>query len=982
MFLKNIKMHGFKSFADKIEIELDKKVTGIVGPNGSGKSNVVDAVRWVLGEQSVKSLRGDGSMTDVIFSGSSTRNAVNVASVTLVFDNSDNYLPLAFSEISIRRRLYKDGTNEYYINNERCRLKDINDLLMDSGFAKESLNIISQGQVDQIILSKSSERRTIIEEAAGVLKYKRRKEESLRKLEKTHANMERVNDVINELEIQIGPLKEQKEKLEIYEKVVLDLENLEVSLIASDITNINYQYKKNKKELDIVNEELLKIMTTTTTNEVKIEEFKNNIDKIDKEINQKQKELLDITSLVEKTNSQKNIILERQKYIVEDQKLHDNLVFLKEKKSKITNEIETNRFEIDLKEKELKEVLEEFNKENNDIQKNKQLKSNVESELYKKNRELIYHKNKIDNLRDTIDNNSSLPSSVRNILNNPKLVGIHNVIGKLIEVKEEYSIAIATALGQSANNIVVDNENVAKDAINYLKENNIGRATFFPLNIIKPKGIENNLIDMVKGIEGYLDVASNLVKYDQKYHGIISNQLGNVIIAKDVNSANRISKIINYRYRVVTLDGELFHVGGSITGGKVQNTRNIISDKYELESLIREYSNIELEIKKLEEKINEIDHYLKVHEDKHYLINKNKITIEEYIKNKLNITLDLEDNLNDALLEMKSIDNIMNKSLSEEEEKVINQYYEVVKKRDFINNELNELLRKKNNLNDTLDEFEFVFKKENSLYNSKSNIAKELEIEINRCDVKLDNLLMMLNETYNTTYENATLKYKLEIPEKEARSKISRLKKELNEIGVVNLASKDEYDRISIRYNFLITQKEDLYNAENTLLEIIKEMDVIMVKKLTESFSVINKNFQETFKELFRGGNAELLLTDPSNILETGIEIVACPPGKSLKSITLLSGGEKTFTAISLLFAILKSRPVPFSILDEVEAALDESNVSAFCQYLDKFKDQTQFILITHKKKTMEYMDTLYGVTMQESGVSKLVSVKLEEIKE
>lgn len=982
MFLKNIKMHGFKSFADKIEIELDKKVTGIVGPNGSGKSNVVDAVRWVLGEQSVKSLRGDGSMTDVIFSGSSTRNAVNVASVTLVFDNSDNYLPLAFSEISIRRRLYKDGTNEYYINNERCRLKDINDLLMDSGFAKESLNIISQGQVDQIILSKSSERRTIIEEAAGVLKYKRRKEESLRKLEKTHANMERVNDVINELEIQIGPLKEQKEKLEIYEKVVLDLENLEVSLIASDITNINYQYKEKKKELDIVNEELLKIMTTTTTNEVKIEEFKNNIDKIDKEINQKQKELLDITSLVEKTNSQKNIILERQKYIVEDQKLHDNLVFLKEKKSKITNEIETNRFEIDLKEKELKEVLEEFNKENNDIQKNKQLKSNVESELYKKNRELIYHKNKIDNLRDTIDNNSSLPSSVRNILNNPKLVGIHNVIGKLIEVKEEYSIAIATALGQSANNIVVDNENVAKDAINYLKENNIGRATFFPLNIIKPKGIENNLIDMVKGIEGYLDVASNLVKYDQKYHGIISNQLGNVIIAKDVNSANRISKIINYRYRVVTLDGELFHVGGSITGGKVQNTRNIISDKYELESLIREYSNIELEIKKLEEKINEIDHYLKVHEDKHYLINKNKITIEEYIKNKLNITLDLEDNLNDALLEMKSIDNIMNKSLSEEEEKVINQYYEVVKKRDFINNELNELLRKKNNLNDTLDEFEFVFKKENSLYNSKSNIAKELEIEINRCDVKLDNLLMILNETYNTTYENATLKYKLEIPEKEARSKISRLKKELNEIGVVNLASKDEYDRISTRYNFLITQKEDLYNAENTLLEIIKEMDVIMVKKLTESFSVINKNFQETFKELFRGGNAELLLTDPSNILETGIEIVACPPGKSLKSITLLSGGEKTFTAISLLFAILKSRPVPFSILDEVEAALDESNVSAFCQYLDKFKDQTQFILITHKKKTMEYMDTLYGVTMQESGVSKLVSVKLEEIKE
>ena len=982
MYLKNIKMHGFKSFADNVELEFKKTITGIVGPNGSGKSNIVDAVRWVLGEQSIKSLRGDNSMTDVIFAGSASRNAVGVASVTLVFDNSDNYLPLAFNEVSIKRRVYKDGTNEYFINNEKCRLKDITDLLADSGFAKESLNIISQGQVDNIIMSKPLERRTLLEEAAGVSKYKRRKEEALRKLDKTHNNMARVNDVINELEESLEPLKEQKDKLEVYDKIKGELEELEVSLVTSDITNINFKYNSKKTELEGVNEELLKIMTSTTSNEAKIEEYKLNINKLDTKINEKQKELLNVTSLLEKTNSQKNIILERQKYKVEDPKLHNNLISLNENKLKIENEIANINLNIENKQKELVNILNEYKKLDEEVSKQKQNRLSIENELNDKNRKLNYLKNKIDNLKDIIENNSSLPNSVRCVLNNPKLKGVHNVIGNLIEIEEKYSVAISTSLGASANNIVVDNEEVAKKSINYLKENNIGRATFFPLNIITPKGIEPNVINSIKNEPGYIDIAANIVKFDKSYYSIISNQLGNVIVVTDIDAANKIASSIQYRYRIVTLDGELLHVGGSMTGGKISNSRNIISDKYELENLLQEQTKLLNEISITENKINELDNLIASTEDKFYLINKNKITITEYINNKNNLISDLDDNLNDVTLEIKGVNNILDNKLSEEEENIINEYYEISKKKDIVFNDLNGLLKDKNDLNESLDEYEFIFKRENSSYNVLSNKAKELEIEINRMDVKLDNLLLILSETYNTTYENATLKYKLEIDEGIARSRVNKLKKELNEIGVVNLAAKDEYERISTRYEFLTTQREDLYNAENTLLEIIKEMDSIMKKELKESFELINNNFKETFKELFKGGNASLILTDPTNILESGVEIEACPPGKTLKNISSLSGGEKTFTAISLLFAILKSRPVPFSILDEVEAALDESNVSTFCEYLNHFKNKTQFILITHKKKTMEYMDVLYGITMQESGVSKLVSVKLEGLGE
>lgn len=980
MYLKKIIAQGFKSFADNTIIDLENNIAGIVGPNGSGKSNVVDAVRWVLGEQSVKSLRGDGNMTDVIFSGSKSRNPMNSASVTLIFNNSDNYLNISFEEVSIKRRLYKDGTNEFFLNGEKCRLKDISDLLMDSGIAKESFNIISQGKIEDILSSKPENRRIIFEEAAGVLKYKKRKEEALRKLEKTHDNMNRVNDIIKELEVQVEPLREQKIKAEEYINLTEDLKELEISLIASDITNINYKYQENKKKIDELNKEIVSLNTNNSTNEAKTSSYKLKINNLDEEIRKSQKELLELTSMVEKINARKQIILERKKYEVEDAKVHENLINLKEEELNLNNNINSLNNEISIKENELNSINKDIDKYESNIIDIKGDKSDLLFKLNSVVRNLSVVNTKIDTLRESIDNNSNLPISVKNVLDSPKLRGIHNTIGSLMEVEESYSKAISVAMGASTSNVVVDNEICAKEAINYLKNNNMGRVTFFPLNIIKDKFIDSETLNIIKKETGFIDVASNLVKYDSKYSGIIKNQLGNVIVVDNIDNANRISKRINYRYRIVTIDGEILHVGGSLTGGSIK-VRNIITDKYELENNIKLKTKLESDQKEIENSINKLDYDLKAIEDKLYLSNKEKINILEYINSRNSRISDINKKLEDISIEISGNNNSINKTIDKEEELILKEYYDTLDRKSIVESNIEILNNSKIKLSNELEEFEYNIKKDNSLFNEKNNLLHELEIEVNRADVKLDNLLSTLSETYSMTYEKATSLYKLDIDENIARNKVNTLKRKIRELGPVNTMAPEEYERVSTRYEFLIHQQEDLAKAETTLLEIIEEMDSVMKQEFLKTFKIIQENFSITFKELFKGGTAELKLTDANNLLETGIEISACPPGKTLKSISLLSGGEKTFTAISLLFAILKSRPVPFCILDEVEAALDEVNVEAFGQYIRKLKDKTQFIVITHKKKTMEFVDILYGITMQESGVSKLVSVKLEELK-
>ena len=978
MYLKKIIAHGFKSFADKITIDLENDITGIVGPNGSGKSNVVDAIRWVLGEQSVKSLRGEGNMTDVIFQGSKSRPASNVASVTLIFDNTDHYINLNFSEIAIKRRVYRDGTNEYYINNEQCRLKDITNILLDSGMAKESFNIISQGQIESIISAKPTDRRTMIEEAASVLKYKHRKEEALRKLEKTNNNITRVNDIINELETRVEPLKEESEKALKYIEKKDELERTEIALIAKDITNLNYKYQDNKSKISEINKEIISITTINTSNEAKLLQYKIKQNDLEEKIKESHSKLLELTELSEKLNSRKKIILERQKYEANNNKLHDSLVELKEKELKLKNKININELEIEKYQKNKLEQQEKINIKENEITTIKLEKVNKENKLSSIVRENITLKQKISTLKEQIETNSSMPQAVRNIINNQRLEGIHNTLGNILQIENNYEKAITTILGTNMNNIIVESVQNAKQAISYLKANNLGRATFYPLTIIKEKQL-NEVDKYILNEPGCIDIAANLVKYDKKYEKIIKNQLGNILVIDNIDNANKISKKLNYRYRLVTLDGDVFNVGGSITGGNQRQT-NIISLKNELENKIKEYQDNEKKIESIENEINRIDNELKIQEDELYLINKEKINTEGILNNKEKYNEELKNSLEEIENDISGTKNILDGKLSEEEEKILKEYYESIKQKEEILNSINVLEDSKHDLLEEKEKFEYQVKKENSAYNSKSKELKDLEIEVNRLDVKLDTLLNTLNETYNMTYEHAISLYRLELDEENARTRVNTLKRELKEIGEVNINAPKEYEEVSTRYEFLISQREDLVSAENTLLEIIKEMDTVMTREFKRTFEIINKNFETTFKELFKGGNASLKLTDPENILETGIEIEACPPGKKLKNISLLSGGEKTFTAISLLFAILKTRPVPFCVLDEVEAALDEVNVDSFGEYVKHLQQKTQFILITHKKKTMEYANTLYGITMQESGVSKLVSVKLEEI--
>ena len=791
--------------------------------------------------------------------------------------------------------------------------------------------------------------------------------------------MSRVNDIIKELQSQVEPLREQKRKALEYREITESLEKLEVALVTEDITNLNEKYQQNKKQIEELTEELSSISTNNTKYEAQIEEYKLKQQDLNNKIQVLQKELLEITTKAEKLNSQKEIILERKKYEVDDIKLHNNILELKESELKHQNELNSYKLELDNVLNVIQELTDKSDDKKNEILRNKDIRISLESKLTTTLRNQGNLKVRINNLEESIENNSSLPLSVKSVLNNPKLTGIHNTIGKIIEMNEEYVKAIGTALGAASNNIIVDNEASAKAAINYLKNNTLGRATFFPLNVIKGRMIEDDIYKILRLEDGFINIASLLVKYDPKYSDIINNQLGNVLVVDTLDNANRISKKMNYRYRIVTLDGELLHVGGSLTGGESKQ-KNPLNDKFELQNLINELKETEKNISHYENELNKYDAVLASLEDEAYLINKERIAKEEELKEKNKRIEELETKIEDIKNNINGTNNILNNSLSNEEDTILKEYYEALDIKNKVMNDIEVITLEKDKVTNELEEFEYSVKKDNSLYNQKSKELNALEIEVNRSDVKLDNLLNLLNENYSMTYEYAKSNYSLDIDSNLARSKVSAYKRQIKELGPINQEAPEEYDRISGRYEFLIKQQQDLVNAENTLLDIISEMDKVMETNFKKSFHIINEHFDKTFKELFKGGTASLKMTDPDNILETGIEIIASPPGKSLKSVSLLSGGEKTFTAISLLFAILKTRTMPFCILDEVEAALDEVNVESFGEYLKKMQEKTQFLVITHKKKTMEYADTLYGITMQESGVSKLVSVKLGDI--
>ena len=980
MYLKNIRAYGFKSFADKIDIEVKKGITAIVGPNGSGKSNIVDAVRWVLGEQSIKSLRGTEAMSDVIFSGSKSRDALTRAYVSLVFDNSDHYLNSDFKEIEIKRVIYHTGENEYFINNSKVRLKDITNLFMDTGAGTDSFNIISQGSVSDIISSKPEARRTIFEDAAGVLKYKHRKEESLRKLDKTKENISKIKLVIDELEKSVKPLKKQSEIAKKFLTLKEELKTNEIALVANDIAKINIDYKKIQAEVDTLKMNLTKMTTTGAEDTSKLEKLKLENLKLEEEITKKNNALLNLTENLASLEAEKLVTMERKKYQAKKDNLEAEMIKLKEEELAIKKEYQIEKAKLEDLIADIKEKSLQKDEVDNELLKEKLNKNNLQASLNDLSKTILVLENKIEILKDNIHNNSKLPQAVRSVLHNMRLKGVHNTIGNIISTDKIYEIAIATSLGGASNFLVVDDEKESKECITYLKENHLGRATFFPLNIIKPREIAQTDLEQIKGIAGFIDIASNLVEFKKEYEAIVKNQLGNVLVVQDIDTLNKIGKILNYRYKIVSLDGEVLYVGGSITGGDTLN-KSALNDKLQLSELEEKLELSKLNLEKKNAYFQEFMQNFANLEAKSSDLSKNLINLNEILNTRTNKVRNLEEELAKKELEIKGNEDIHSNKLDQKLVDILEETTEISSKKDLLNVELNKLKAQKSDLALQITEIESLNHEATSNYNRIQNTLKEKEIILGKYDVKLDNLLLNLSDNYSMTYEYAATHYELNMEVEDARIKVEHLKKEIQDLGEVNTGSIKEYERIKERYEFLLNQSNDLEVSSQELHNIIKEMDEIMIAKFKTTFDLISKEFNHVFRALFKGGRGSLKLTDPSDLLNTGIEIEAEPPGKKLNSIGLLSGGEKTLTAIAVLFAILNVKPSPFCILDEVEAALDEANVDTFGKYLQNKKNMSQFILITHKKRTMEYADVLYGITMQESGVSKLVSVDLEEAK-
>ena len=978
MYIKEIKINGFKSFADRIVIELNKTFTGIVGPNGSGKSNIVDAVKWVLGEQSIKTLRGASGMSDVIFNGSKSREAKNAASVSISFDNANHELNIDYETVEVKRIVYKSGENEYYLNGQRCRLKDITDLFLDSFSTKDGINIIAQGKVAEILSNKAEDRRIIFEEAAGVLKYKRRKEDSLRKLAKTHDNLSRINMIINELESQVEPLKKESEKASKYNEIKNELTSVDVALIANDISKKYVNLEENKKRVSSLKENIAFKTSENRKLETEIEENKIKLIELESKESKIREELDNVTTDLSNALQKKELLIERTKYDKNSDEVKNNLIAVKEKQLLVQNEIDSlTRAILDKKNEEqsISDFLVKLEKENSSLNKRIEI---IKSEYNDIIRQEVTLKNKKQILENNIQNNELVPYSVKFILNS-HLDKVHDVIGNLITTDDKYLNMLNVAIQSVQNYIVVDDEDTAKKCISLLREKKGGRATFLPISVIKPKRVDEVILDKIKNDESFVGIASELVNYSNIYSDIMNNLLGTTLVVKSIDDAVRISKLIYNRYRIVTLNGDVINVGGSMTGGSFKANNSVISEKYELESVNETIKNIEIrkeeivkEEQELEFKFNDVKNHI-------YKNNVEIVSIREFISNKETL-LNSDKVENDKLLnEINDLSSNSKEEMDKSISNIMDEYYKLENFKKELEYNLNSVIKERNNIKDYINESEIVVKKANNDEKTEIENINKLEIDITKDNILVDNLLVKLNEEYGLTYEKAKQSYILEMDEDVARLKVSDLKRDLKLLGNVNLNSIDDYERVNKRYTFMVTQKEDLQNSESNLLEIIKSMDEQMIDKFSKTFNKINIEFNKVFKDLFNGGEARLELTDPNNMLETGIDIIAYPPGKKPANISLLSGGEKTLTAISLLFSIMNLKQVPFVILDEVESALDEANVERFGRYLNNYKGKTQLLIITHKKKTMEFVDLLYGITMEESGVSKLVSVRLDD---
>lgn len=1181
MYLKSIEVQGFKSFANKIVFDFHNGITGIVGPNGSGKSNVADAVRWVLGEQRVKQLRG-GNMQDVIFSGTELRKPLSYASVAITLDNSDRHLAIDYNEVTVARKLYRSGESEYLINGSACRLKDVNELFYDTGIGKEGYSIIGQGQIDKILSGKPEERRELFDEAAGIVKFKRRKNMSVKKLEEERQNLVRVNDILSELEKQIGPLEKQSEVAKTYLRKKEELKTYDINMFLLETARLKAELSAVDEKLKIVEDELSDVTRQHENTKTEYEAIEEQTDEIDNSLERAKRQLNETQLLKQQLEGQIEVLREqintarmndehlkqRSKAILEElserekalsdlsgeknalqQQISErqeadrtaeaallqiqtriaelagtmednkqNLIDLLNNRSSTKANIQkfdTMMEQIQVRRSELyqrlilikseadkqKELSEQFEAELKEISDTilsytdevKQCEGQIEklqAEIVQKTQEFrsgetSYHReaSRLESLKNLTERYDGYGNSIRRVMEKKAQVpGILGVVADLVKVSKEYEIAIETALGGSIQNIVTDNEETAKKMITYLKQNKFGRATFLPLTGMNAG--THRVQKEVLSEPGVIGVASTLVQVEGKYQGLAENLLGRTIVVKNIDNGIALSRKYKQTLRIVTLEGELMNPGGAMTGGAFKNSSNLLSRRREIEELEKKTAQLKAEMEEsaravedckekraalyvqvdeIKEKlqkayvvqntakmnVNQVQAKLtetmeeakRIHSERAELENQGQEIKEnqESIQVELEYSEKMEQELQSASIEQqKELEKArVEESLKlQETEKMHLSYAALEQKQLFLQEnetrireemekfreELTGLDSSKDNASEEIRQKETEIADLQKTIENSGELFREIEAEIQKFSAKkeeltkqhrafltkreelskrmaeLDKESFRLNskregyeeasekqisymwEEYELTYNMA-----LEIRDENLndlafmKRQIQILKNEIRGLGSVNVNAIEDYKNVSERYEFLKTQHDDLIEAEATLVKIIEELDAAMRRQFRESFEEIRQEFDKVFKQLFGGGKGTLELMEDEDILEAGIRIIAQPPGKKLQNMMQLSGGEKALTAISLLFAIQNLKPSPFCLLDEIEAALDDSNVDRFAKYLHKLTKHTQFIVITHRRGTMTAADRLYGITMQEKGVSTLVSVDLLE---
>lgn len=966
MFLKRIELQGFKSFADKTVIQFDQDITGIVGPNGCGKSNVNDAIRWVLGEQSVKSLRSGTNMSDIIFSGSEYRKPVNMARVTLVFDNSTRVFDSDFDEIEITRQILR-ANNEasYFINKTPCRLKDINDLVMDTGLGKDSLSIITQGNISSFADAKPEDRRSLFEEAAGVAKYKKRKKVSLSKLEQTKENLDRLQDILDELERQIGPLEKQAKKAEKYISLREKLSKIEISVLVEDIDQYN-------EKINQINKELFDIQAMHTSENAELLKQETRLENIRKEMYALDKQINELQGKYTKA-MEENYQLERRK--IEQDEKRKYMLKVADKKARqkeIQAMLEEARFEYQDRHQRLMQTQQDLNNRRNIVNDLKTKISKARYESDQANNILT----QLQNRRQVLENMMKQPfahqQGVRSVMQaKNSLSGVYGVVSELLIAHTDKALAVNAALGGSIYQIITKNEADARNAISFLKRNRSGRATFLPLSVCHPRKMNEQVITIASTSPGFLGFASECVDCKEIFDPVKERLLGNVIVVDTLQNANETAKRLRYAYKIVTLDGDIVHTGGSMTGGVTKNQSTPVTMRQELDTI---NSKIEGQKIKANSCLNETDILTQKLQKENDAI----VTLQIELAKLENIYATKKAKYDSILAEYQELGVDIEENAELAQDDLVVQMSKMHAVLDSLSLEIQSLRQSRFDKGNDAEQLENQIRLVRREMNSKQSQIHNYEMEIVKVKTQLENALNRLSTDYEMTYEYALTK-KEDVEIESAKEEVIQLRQAISRLGNVNLDAPNEYKEVKERFDFMTSQKEDLEKASQQILAAIDEMDQTMISQFTDMFNKINAELDGVFKAMFGGGRASLSMVDPDDVLNTGIDIDVQPPGKMVKNIQTFSGGEKALIAISVLFAILKARTMPLCIFDEVEAALDQANVERFARYLSHYRGQSQFIAVTHRPGTMEQCDTLYGVTMQKDGVSKVLKVQLKD---